>query len=195
MTDCQLYLILPDLPDQNFDWLAETLATHPAAALVAAVRLAATNALRATAAIRRLGAPLQSLGIAVLLTDLADIAAAQDCDGAEISPDTLATTTARASLGETLQLGVACGLSRDAAMQAGEDGADYVAFAGAPDGVTPLVAWWIDVMELPAVAVIDDVADAKALAQAGADFIACPLSGDREAAIAQLDALAAAIAV
>ena len=67
-------------------------------------------------------------------------------------------------------------------MQAGEDGADYVAFGAffptatkdAIMGVTPeILTWWNDLMELPSVAIGGITAEnCGDLVRAGADFIA-----------------------
>jgi thiamine-phosphate pyrophosphorylase len=83
---------------------------------------------------------------------------------------------ARRTLGD-LQLGVWCGASRDQAMEAGEAGADYVAFGPYGDVEDPadpeLVQWWVELMELPAVAEGRITPQNCApLVQAGADFLA-----------------------
>ena len=77
----------------------------------------------------------QSRGVAFLLNDRADLAAATGCDGAHVGQTDMAAAAARKLL-PGLTLGVTCHASRDLAMQAGEDGADYVAVcvpAFAPD--------------------------------------------------------------
>ena len=76
-----------------------------------------------------------------------------------------------------LQLGVWCGGSRDSAMQAGQDGADYVAFgpfSGGDDAAdVELLSWWVELMELPAVAEGGiTLANCGTLVAAGADFLA-----------------------
>jgi thiamine-phosphate pyrophosphorylase len=79
-------------------------------------------------------------------------------------------------------LGVTCHASRDLAMQAGEDGADYVAFGAffptatkeAPTRADPdLLAWWSELMEIPCVAIGGiTAANCAPLVAAGADFLA-----------------------
>ncbi|MFO1033493.1 MAG: hypothetical protein U1E15_05220 [Hyphomicrobiales bacterium] len=50
-------------------------------------------------------------------------------------------------------IGVFAATSRHIAMEAAEAGADYVAFAQASQGAgEPLIAWWQDIFEVPAVA-------------------------------------------
>ena len=89
---------------------------------------------------------------------------------------------ARALMGPDATMGVTCKGSRDLAMQAGEDGADYVAFgAFFPSGtkevarfIDPdILHWWSDLMELPCCAIGGITAENCApLVQAGADFLA-----------------------
>jgi thiamine-phosphate pyrophosphorylase len=89
---------------------------------------------------------------------------------------------ARALIGADATLGVTCHASRDLAMAAGEDGADYVAFgAFFPSGTkettaradVALLEWWHELMELPSVAIGGITADNCApLVRAGADFLA-----------------------
>jgi len=79
-------------------------------------------------------------------------------------------------------LGVTCHDSRDLAMQAGEAGADYVAFGAffptltkdAPTRADPeIIAWWSELMELPCVAIGGITAENCAtLVTAGAGFLA-----------------------
>ena len=87
---------------------------------------------------------------------------------------------ARALMGPDAMLGVTCKGSRDLAMQAGEDGADYVAFgAFFPSGtkdvtrfIDPeILHWWSELMELPCCAIGGITAENCApLVQAGRGF-------------------------
>jgi thiamine-phosphate pyrophosphorylase len=70
--------------------------------------------------------------------------------------------------------------TRDEAMTAGEAGADYVMF-GEPHGARPTleleplierVGWWAEIFETPCVAYAASIDAARALARAGADFVA-----------------------
>ena len=86
---------------------------------------------------------------------------------------------ARAALGREWIIGADCGLSRHAAMVAGEAGADYVLF-GSPDlappaAVADLVAWWSELFVLPCAAGGRFTPDmVRAMVAAGADFLAVP---------------------
>ena len=93
---------------------------------------------------------------------------------------------ARQMLGSQGLIGVDCGLSRHAAMVAGEAGADYVLFGSldlAPPGaLTDLVTWWRELFVLPCAAAGRFTPEtARAMAAAGADFIA---TSEADAALA-----------
>ena len=89
---------------------------------------------------------------------------------------------AREALGREAQIGVTCHASRHLAMEAGEAGADYVAFgAFFPSPTKPsehrpepeLLAWWQGLMEIPCVAIGGITPENCApLVEAGADFLA-----------------------
>jgi thiamine-phosphate pyrophosphorylase len=179
---CRVYLITPP----EFDPLP--FADHLAAALdagdVAAVQLRLKDVdddawRRAIDALRPV---TQSRGVAFLLNDRADLVRATGCDGAHVGQDDMPARQARALMGPDATLGVTCKGSRDLAMAAGEDGADYVAFgAFFPSGtkevtrfIDPeILHWWSELMELPCCAIGGITAENCApLVAAGADFMA-----------------------
>jgi thiamine-phosphate pyrophosphorylase len=79
-------------------------------------------------------------------------------------------------------MGVTCHDSRDLAMTAGDDGADYVAFGAFFPTTTKdakfraepeLLEWWSELMELPCVAIGGITAgNCAPLVRAGANFLA-----------------------
>src|SRR3546814_797418 len=85
-------------------------------------------------------------------------------------------------LGPSTQIGVTCHDSRHLAMEAGEAGADYVAFGAffptntketlhRPD--PSILSWWSALFEPPCVAIGGITAEnARPLVEAGADFLA-----------------------
>ena len=93
---------------------------------------------------------------------------------------------ARSVLGKKLMLGVTCHGSRDLAMEAGQAGADYVAFGAFFPSTTKeppamaemeLLRWWSELMELPCVAIGGITpANCGPLVKAGADFLAVSAS-------------------
>ena len=109
-------------------------------------------------------------------------ARATGSDGAHVGQEDMPAPDARALLGPDLTLGVTCKGSRDLAMQAGEDGADYVAFGAFFTSGTKAVTrfidphilrWWSELMELPCCAIGGITPENCApLVQAGADFLA-----------------------
>jgi len=178
---CRLYLVTPTTAGPEF---ADTLARALDAGDVAAVQLRLKEASdddwrRATEALRPVA---QSRGVAFLLNDRVDLVNAMGCDGAHVGQTDLAAAEARRLLSPTLTLGVTCHDSRDLAMEAGEAGADYVAFGAffptttkeAPTRAEPdLIAWWAELMELPCVAIGGITpGNCAPLVQAGASFLA-----------------------
>jgi thiamine-phosphate pyrophosphorylase len=178
---CQLYLITPPRLEAGFD---DTLAEALAAGEVAALQLRLKD--HSVEEIKRLAPPLiklaQSLGVAVILNDDPELAVALGCDGVHVGQGDVPAKAARAAIGPNRMLGVTCHDSRHLAMQAGEAGADYVAFGAfyptaTKDAPTTadreILEWWSDLFELPCVAIGGITVDnAQPLIEAGADFLA-----------------------
>ena len=113
--------------------------------------------------------------VAFLLEDDLDLALSLGADGVHLG-DPARVREARARLAPDRLLGASCGHSRHAAMLAGDDGADYIAFgeAGRPPQppLLELVAWWNELFVLPCLAEgAFDAAGLGSVARAGADFI------------------------
>jgi thiamine-phosphate pyrophosphorylase len=179
---CRVYLITPP----KFD--PAPFASQLAAALdaddVAAVQLRLKDVdddvwRRAIDALRPI---CQSRNVAFLLNDRADLVVATGCDGAHVGQEDMPAKDARRLMGPDLTLGVTCKGSRDLAMQAGEDGADYVAFGAffpsttkdVTNQVDPeVLRWWHEMMELPSCAIGGITPDnCGPLVRAGTDFLA-----------------------
>jgi thiamine-phosphate pyrophosphorylase len=98
-------------------------------------------------------AELQSLGLAVLVADVEPrIVSRLHADGLHISNTEFAIVDLRMSLPRDSMVGLDCGTSRHAAMEASEQGADYVAFHQHAQTIgEPLIGWWNDIAEIPAV--------------------------------------------
>ena len=134
----------------------------------------------------RLAEPLQRIcadaGVAFIVNDSMALAKRLDADGVHLGQSDGDVREARALLGPAAQIGRTCHDSRHLAMQAGEDGADYVAFGAFYPTTTkpsnyrpqpPILSWWATVFEIPCVAIGGITPDnAKPLVDAGADFIA-----------------------
>jgi len=134
----------------------------------------------------RLAEPLQRIcadaGVAFIVNDSMALAKRLGADGVHLGQSDGDIRQARALLGAGAQIGRTCHDSRHLAMQAGEDGADYVAFGAfyptttKPSHYRPhpsILSWWSAVFEIPCVAIGGITPDnARPLVEAGADFIA-----------------------
>ncbi len=179
---CRVYLITP--PSLDPVVFADRLAAALDAGDVAAVQLRLKEVDDNTwrRAIDVLRPVAQSREVAFLLNDRADLVRDMGCDGAHVGQEDMPAKQARAIMGPDAILGVTCKCSRDLAMRAGEDGADYVAFgAFFPSGTKQvtrfldpdILAWWSELMELPCCAIGGITAENCApLVRAGADFLA-----------------------
>ena len=178
---CRLYLLTP--PALVPSTFAHVLAQALDAGDVGAVQLRLKDAtddeiLRAIDVLRPV---VQARDVAFILNDRPDLAVRSGCDGAHVGAEDMDIPAARALLGD-LQLGVSCYDSRDAAMVAGEAGADYVAYGAffpSPTKQTgiradpELLRWWSEMMELPVVAIGGITpTNCGPLVAAGADFLA-----------------------
>jgi thiamine-phosphate pyrophosphorylase len=126
-------------------------------------------------------APLQTLcakhTTAFIVRDHLGLALEMGADGVHLGGGAGDVQACRAALGRERILGVSCGASRDAAMVAGEQGADYVAFGDLGERPGPelydLLRWWSELFVLPCLAeVATTVEDCARLAGAGADLVA-----------------------
>jgi thiamine-phosphate pyrophosphorylase len=180
VTDCRLYLITPPVLSANFeDQLAAALDAGDVAALQLRLKDVPDTELQKT--IDRLRPIAQSRDVAFILNDRPDLAVKLGCDGAHVGQTDMPVKQARKILGD-LTLGVTCHNSRHLAMEAGEAGADYVAFGAFFPTATkepPEMAeietlrLWAEVMEIPCVAIGGiNTQNCAPLVQAGADFLA-----------------------
>ena len=134
----------------------------------------------------RLAEPLQRIcadaGVAFIVNDSMALARRIGADGVHLGQSDGDVREARALLGPAAQIGRTCHDSRHLAMQAGEDGADYVAFGAFYETTTKpshyrpqpaILSWWSTLFEIPCVAIGGITPEnAKPLVDAGADFIA-----------------------
>lgn len=197
---CQLYLISPlDVAGGFAERLARALGAGPVAAFQFRVKgLDEHDAARLAEPLQRLCADADC---AFIVNDSIALARRLGADGVHLGQHDGTVAEARERLGREAQIGVTCHASRHLAMQAGEDGADYVAFgAFFPSETKPsdhraeleLLTFWSDVFELPCVAIGGITpANCVPLVAAGADFLAVShavWSGDEAAAVAAFQA-------
>lgn len=158
----------------------------------------------------RLADPLQRIcadrEVAFIVNDSVALAKRLGADGVHLGQDDGDVAEARQRLGREAQIGVTCQASRHLAMEAGEAGADYVAFGAFFPTTTKevkhhagadLLTWWQTLFEIPCVAIGGITAgNAAPLVRAGADFLAVSggvWNGDEAANIKALaEAIAAA---
>jgi len=179
---CRLYIITPERFD--LDTFPDRLAEALDAGDVAAVQLRLKNSdddvwMRSIDALRPVS---RARGVAFLLNDRADLAAATGCDGAHVGQEDTPAREARRLLGPDLTLGVTCKSSPDLAHRAVLDGANYVAFGAffpsTSKQVTNLadpaiLSWWSQRRDVPSCAIGGiTAANLGPLVQAGANLLA-----------------------
>ena len=192
---CQLYLISPLEVGGGFpDRLARALDAGPVAAFQFRVKDIDQHAAAA------LAEPLQAIcaarDVAFIVNDSISLAKRIGADGVHLGQQDGDVAEARKVLGREAQIGVTCHASRHLAMEAGEAGADYVAFGAFFPTTTKqvehraeigILEWWQTLFELPCVAIGGIMPENCApLVTAGADFLAVSgavWNGDEAAAV------------
>lgn len=178
---CQLYLVSPletggDFPQR----LRNALEAGP----VAAFQFRVKDMERQEAA--RLAGPLKAIcdefDVAFIVNDDIALANSLGADGVHLGQGDTGLKMARTELGRDMQIGITCHDSRHLAMEAGEGGADYVAFGAFFPTATKetvhrpepdILEWWSTMMEIPCVAIGGITPDnCRSLIDAGADFLA-----------------------
>jgi thiamine-phosphate pyrophosphorylase len=147
-----------------------------------------------------LAGPLQAIcadrDVAFIVNDSIALAKRLGADGVHLGQNDGSVREAREELGPKAQIGVTCHDSRHLAMEAGEQGADYVAFGAFFPSTTKdakfhaeleLLEFWSELFEIPCVAIGGITPDNCApLIKAGADFLAVSgavWNGDEAAAV------------
>jgi thiamine-phosphate pyrophosphorylase len=183
---CRLYLISPPhLPEGFAATLNDALSAGDVAAFQ--LRLKDTDEASIVAASRALRPICHAHGVAFILNDAVHLVAQVGADGVHLGQEDMNVREARKQLGEQAIIGISCHDSQHLAMEAGDGGADYVAFGafypttsksaeklaqyGTPD--TEIVEWWSTYTTIPCVAIGGMTPENCApLVTAGADFVA-----------------------
>ena len=189
MTDqCRLYLITPPVI-ADLSRFVETLKAALSGGDVACLQLRLKSREGVSAsdeeilrAAEKIAPLLRAADAHFLINDRPDLAKRAGADGAHIGQKDAAYAEARAVLGAGATIGVTCHNSFDLAIEAGEAGADYVAFGAffptrtkeAPlRADVSLIENWSFATTVPCVAIGGVTADnCGVLVAAGADFIA-----------------------
>jgi len=178
---CSLYLISPQEVGGSFPNRLKA-ALEPGLARAFQLRVKAVP----EHDLARLAEPLQRIcadaDVAFIVNDSVALAKRIGADGVHLGQSDGDIREARALLGPSAQIGKTCHDSRHLAMEAGEAGADYVAFGAfyptttKPSNYRPdpsILTWWSALFEIPCVAIGGITPDnAKPLVDAGADFLA-----------------------
>lgn len=147
-----------------------------------------------------LAEPLQEIcaahEVAFIVNDSIALAKRLKADGVHLGQGDGDVKEAREELGREAQIGVTCHASRHLAIEAGEAGADYVAFGAFFPSETKetehraelqLLEWWNEMVEIPSVAIGGITPEnCRPIIEAGADFLAVSgaiWSGDEVAAV------------
>ena len=179
---CRLYPITPSAIDPAS--FGETLSAALDAGDVACLQLRLKDA--DDDAVRRATEVLMPIAhardVAFLINDRPDLAAEMGADGCHVGQEDAGYAEARRLVGNDAIVGVTCHNSRHLAMEAGEAGADYVAFGAffatgtkqaKTVATTEILEWWSELFELPCVAIGGiTVENCAPLVAAGADFLA-----------------------
>ena len=178
---CNLYLISPQDVGGGFaDRLKAAL--EPGIATAFQLRVKDTD----EHDLARLAEPLQRIcadsEVTFIVNDSMALAKRLGADGVHLGQADGDIREARALLGPAAQIGKTCHDSRHLAMDAGEAGADYVAFGAfyptttKPSDYRPepsILTWWSTLFEIPCVAIGGITpGNATPLVKAGADFLA-----------------------
>lgn len=184
---CRLYLISPgkiDLP-AFAPQLSAALAAGDVGAFQLRLKGASDDEIRE--AVRVLMPIAHAQNVAFILNDRVDIAKELGTDGVHLGQEDMPLSAARAILGNNVAIGISCHNSSHLAMEAGEAGADYVAFGAyhpttskEPEKLamygTPkddLLPWWSTYTTVPSVAIGGlTPQNCGVLVTQGADFIA-----------------------
>ena len=156
----QIYLVTPPAFDAAVfpDRLARVLDAAPIACLRLALATRDEDALLRAADACRMVA--HERDVPIVIETHVMLVPRLGLDGVHLIDGARTVRHARRELGQEAIVGAFCGTSRHEGLNAGEAGADYIAFGpvgatplGTGDSVDPeLLAWWSEVIEIPVVA-------------------------------------------
>ncbi len=144
MANPRLFLVAPETlsPEQILACAKAACAAGDAASIVVPASVSAA-----------VTAELQKLGLAVLAAGNSKTIAETKCDGVHLAALDHDLAAIRTAIGQKAIMGAFCGASRHVAMQAAEDGADYIALSqNTYTPSEPIIGWWADLFEVPCVA-------------------------------------------
>ncbi|QYJ05902.1 thiamine phosphate synthase [Qipengyuania flava] len=180
---CQIYLISPlDVSGDFPDRLARAIDAGEGLVTAFQFRVKGLDQHEAAALAEPLQAICAEREVAFIVNDDIALAKRLKADGVHLGQGDGDPAEAREDLGREAQIGVTCHASRHLALEAGEAGADYVAFGAFFPSTTKetehraeldLLEWWSEMVELPSVAIGGITPEnCQPIVKAGADFIA-----------------------
>jgi len=182
---CRLYLITPpDIGGSSLKSFSEDLASALEGGDIACLQLRLKNVPDSVIvdAAEQLIPICYKQNVALIINDRPDLAYQANCDGVHVGQTDTPYKQARELLGDDAIIGVTCHNSTHLAMEAGESGADYVAFGAFFQSNTKhrkfaaktnLLSIWQETMLVPSVAIGGiTVENCQPVVKSGADFIA-----------------------
>ncbi len=180
---CQLYLITPETIEDAAAFaaiLGDVLATGAVSCVQLRLKGAADEHVKAVAS--ALLPVCHEAEVPLLLNDRADLAAEVGADGVHLGQEDGDIAAARTLLGSDKDIGITCHSSKHLAYEAGEAGANYVAFGAffpsdtkpdAPIADKTVLTDWDMFTDMPCVAIGGITPEnCRELADAGAHFVA-----------------------
>ncbi len=180
--NCQLYLITPPNfdPKSFLDRVNAAFDAGPVACMQLRLKNVEDEAIKMAA--EMLLPICHNYRIPLIMNDRPDLAVITGCDGVHIGQDDADYKTTRGMIGQDLIIGVTCKNSRHLAVEAAENGAEYVAFGAFFPTNTKLettpaqletVRWWKEMTTVPSVAIGGiTTKNCQPLISAGVDFLA-----------------------
>lgn len=188
MTDCSLYLISPPHFElKPFLSMMEEAFAVGGGVKAFQLRLKEAEDKTVLEAAQAITPICRKYDIAFIINDRPDLVMQSDADGVHLGQEDMTVREARKIIGPNRVIGISCHASKDMAMRAGGEGADYVAFGafyptksksrekvekwGIP---TPeIIEWWSTYTTVPCVAIGGMTPEnCKPLVKVGTDFIA-----------------------
>ena len=181
-SNCQLYLITPPKfdPKPFLDRVKAAFDAGPIACMQLRLKNVDDDAIKVAAEV--LLPVCHSYQTPLILNDRPDLAIATGCDGVHIGQGDTDYKTTRLMIGQDRIIGVTCKNSRHLAVEASDNGAEYVAFGAFFKTNTKLettpaeldtVRWWKEMTTVPSVAIGGITTEnCQPLISAGVDFLA-----------------------
>lgn len=181
---CKLYLLTPPKiePAAFADELQRAIAAKPEIVGAVQLRLKDVSDDDFRRAADTLIPVCHGFDIPLIINDRPDIAKDTGADGVHVGQQDASYGEARALLGPDAIVGVTCHASRDLAIEAGDAGADYVAFGAffpsqskeaKHHATTEILEFWSQMTVIPCVAIGGITAEnCRPLVDAGANYLA-----------------------